>query len=92
VLLAALKVHRPQLVAGRAGAREPRRCSADCACSRLSFWLFRERTGPARQSLGWPVLSLGLGLLVFAGAGEAACSAAAIPAWPGSPRSPTAST
>jgi len=34
----------------------------------LSFWLFRERTGLLGNTIGWPVLSLGLGLLVFAGA------------------------
>ena len=34
----------------------------------LSFWLFRDRVGLLGNSIGWPVLSLGLGLLVFAGA------------------------
>jgi peptidoglycan/LPS O-acetylase OafA/YrhL len=34
----------------------------------LSFWLFQDRTGLVGNSIGWPVLSLGLGLLVFAGA------------------------
>lgn len=34
----------------------------------LSFWLFRDRTGLLGNTIGWPVLSLGLGLLVFAGA------------------------
>jgi peptidoglycan/LPS O-acetylase OafA/YrhL len=34
----------------------------------LSFWLFRDRTGLLGNTLGWPLLSLGLGLLVFAGA------------------------
>ena len=36
----------------------------------LSFWLFRDRTGFVGNAIGWPVLSLGLGLLVFAGAGR----------------------
>lgn len=36
----------------------------------LAFWLFRERTGLLANTLGWPVLSFGLGLLVFAGAGR----------------------
>ena len=34
----------------------------------LSFWLFRERGGLLGNSIGWPVLSLGLAMLVFAGA------------------------
>ncbi len=34
----------------------------------FTFWLFRERTGLLGNSIGWPVLSLGLALLVFAGA------------------------
>jgi peptidoglycan/LPS O-acetylase OafA/YrhL len=33
-----------------------------------SFWLFAVRTGLLGNSLGWPVLSLGFALLVFAGA------------------------
>jgi peptidoglycan/LPS O-acetylase OafA/YrhL len=36
----------------------------------LSFWLFQNRVGLLGNALGWPVLSLGLGLLVFAGAGR----------------------
>jgi peptidoglycan/LPS O-acetylase OafA/YrhL len=38
------------------------------AVSCLAFWLFRERTGLLANALGWPLLSLGFGLLVFAGA------------------------
>lgn len=34
----------------------------------LAFWLFLDRTGLLANTIGWPVLSLGLGLLVFAGA------------------------
>ncbi|TXH65196.1 MAG: acyltransferase [Lysobacteraceae bacterium] len=34
----------------------------------LSFWLFRERAGLLGNSIGWPVLSAGLAMLVFAGA------------------------
>jgi peptidoglycan/LPS O-acetylase OafA/YrhL len=41
---------------------------AGLATMALSFWLFRERTGFMGNSLGWPVLSLGLAMLVFAGA------------------------
>lgn len=33
-----------------------------------SFWLFQNRVGFLANTIGWPVLSLGLGLLVFAGA------------------------
>jgi len=36
----------------------------------LAFWLFRERTGLLANALGWPVLSAGFALLVFAGAGR----------------------
>ena len=36
----------------------------------LALWLFRERTGLLGNSIGWPVLSAGLALLVFAGAGR----------------------
>jgi len=38
------------------------------AVSCLAFWLFRERTGLLANALGWPLLSFGFGLLVFAGA------------------------
>ncbi|WP_395648688.1 acyltransferase family protein [Thermomonas sp.] len=34
----------------------------------LAFWLFRDRVGLLGNSIGWPVLSLALALLVFAGA------------------------
>lgn len=36
----------------------------------LSFWLFRDRVGFVGNTFGWPVLSFGLGLLVFASAGR----------------------
>lgn len=42
---------------------------AGCAMLLAAFWLFHDRTGLPANSLGWPVLSLGFGLLVFAGAG-----------------------
>lgn len=35
----------------------------------LAIWLFRDRTGLIGNSIGWPILSAGLALLVFAGAG-----------------------
>jgi peptidoglycan/LPS O-acetylase OafA/YrhL len=34
----------------------------------IAVWLFWDRTGLIGNSIGWPVLSCGLGLLVFAGA------------------------
>jgi peptidoglycan/LPS O-acetylase OafA/YrhL len=41
---------------------------AGLATLALSFWLFRERTGLLGNSVGWPVLSAALALLVFAAA------------------------
>jgi len=41
---------------------------AGCAVLAVAFWLFNNRTGLLGNSLGWPVLSLGFGFLVFAGA------------------------
>lgn len=37
----------------------------------VAMWLFRERTGLLANAVGWPVLSLGFALLVFAGAARA---------------------
>jgi peptidoglycan/LPS O-acetylase OafA/YrhL len=42
--------------------------SAGVAVCCLAFWLFRDRTGLLANTLGWPLLSFGFGLLVFAGA------------------------
>lgn len=67
VLLAVWKTYRPaswQRAAGRANLV----FIAGLAIMALSFWLFRERTGLLGNSIGWPVLSFGLALLVFAGA------------------------
>jgi len=36
----------------------------------LALWLFGDRTGLPGNAIGWPVLSAGLALLVFAGAGS----------------------
>jgi peptidoglycan/LPS O-acetylase OafA/YrhL len=67
VMLAALRVYRPQ-----AWARWQLRSNAillvGLAVCGLAFWLFRERTGLPANTLGWPLLSFGFGLLVFAGA------------------------
>lgn len=34
----------------------------------LAFWLFRDRTGLLANAIGWPLLSAGFAMLVFAGA------------------------
>lgn len=69
VMLACLRVHRPQL-----WERLQQRADAWLLLGLLvcgaALWLFRERTGLLANTLGWPVLSAGLGLLVFAGAGR----------------------
>lgn len=36
----------------------------------VAFWLFRDRGGLLASAIGWPVLSWGIALLVFAGAGR----------------------
>lgn len=69
VMLAALRVYRPG-----AWALLQQRSDAcllgGLLVSALALWLFRERTGLLANTLGWPVLSLGLGLLVLAGSGR----------------------
>lgn len=67
VLLAVWKTYRPDAWA-RAAARANPLFIGGLATMALSFWLFRERAGLLGNSIGWPVLSLGLALLVFAGA------------------------
>lgn len=67
VILAVWKTYRPDSWV-RVGARANAVLLAGLATMALSFWLFRERTGLLGNSIGWPVLSLGLALLVFAGA------------------------
>ncbi|MFI4958798.1 MAG: acyltransferase family protein [Lysobacterales bacterium] len=67
IMLAALRVYRPQ-----AWARL-QTCSnvvllGGIAVSCLALWLFRDRGGLLANALGWPLLSSGFGLLVFAGA------------------------
>jgi len=69
VLLASLRVFRPQLW-------EQLQAHADAALLAglltlvLALWLFNERTGLLGNTLGWPVLSWSLALLVFAAAGR----------------------
>jgi peptidoglycan/LPS O-acetylase OafA/YrhL len=67
VLLAVCKTYRPDAW-NRAAARANLVFIAGLATMALSFWLFRERAGLLGNSIGWPVLSLGLAMLVFAGA------------------------
>ena len=43
---------------------------AGLAVVALAFWLFRDRGGLAANAVGWPLLSAGFGLLVFAAAGQ----------------------
>jgi peptidoglycan/LPS O-acetylase OafA/YrhL len=64
VMLAALRVYRPQLWA-RLQARSTPLLLAGLAVAALAFWLATNRTGFAANTLGWPLLSLGFGLLVL---------------------------
>ena len=68
VMLAALQVYRPQWWA-RLQLRANAVLLGGLAVCGLAFWLFRDRTGLLANTLGWPALSFGFGLLVFAGAG-----------------------
>ncbi len=67
VILAVWKTYRPDSWT-RAATRANVVLVAGLATMTLSFWLFRERGGLLGNSIGWPVLSLGLAMLVFAGA------------------------
>lgn len=67
VALAAWKTFRPQVwLAARRYANLS--LLGGILVMALSFWLFEDRTGMLGNTIGWPVLSVGLGLLVFAGA------------------------
>ncbi|PPV05159.1 acyltransferase [Xanthomonas bromi] len=66
VVLATLKVFRPprwQRLQQHGNAL----LLAGVVTLALAMWLFRERTGLPGNAVGWPVLSLGLALLVLAG-------------------------
>jgi peptidoglycan/LPS O-acetylase OafA/YrhL len=67
VILAVWKTYRPGSWA-RAATRANLVLLMGLATMVVSFWLFRERTGLLGNSIGWPLLSLGLAMLVFAGA------------------------
>jgi peptidoglycan/LPS O-acetylase OafA/YrhL len=67
IMLAALRVYRPQAWT-RLQARSNALLLGGMIVSCLAFWLFRDRGGLLANALGWPLLSFGFGLLVFAGA------------------------
>ena len=67
VMLAALRVYRPQTWARWQESSNICLLGGIATCS-LAFWLFRDRTGLLANTLGWPLLSSGFGLLVIAGA------------------------
>ena len=69
VALAAWKTMRP---ASWSNARRhaDRFLAGGAAMMALAFWLFQDRVGLLANTIGWPVLSCALGLLVFAGAGR----------------------
>lgn len=68
VILATIKVFRPQLWM-RGHRHDNAILVAGVVVVAMAMWLFRDRTGLVGNSIGWPVLSAGLALLVFAGAG-----------------------
>lgn len=65
VMLATLRVYRPSVWA-RLQQHSHALAVAGLALAALAFMLFRNRTGLAANTLGWPLLSLGFGLLVLA--------------------------
>jgi peptidoglycan/LPS O-acetylase OafA/YrhL len=67
IMLATLRVYRP-ITWARLQARSNLILLGGVAVSCLAFWVFRDRTGLLANALGWPLLSFGFGLLVFAGA------------------------
>lgn len=69
VALAGLKTFRPEVWA-KARRHANLGLAAGIGTMALAIWLFRDRVGLLGNSIGWPVLSIGLGLLVFAGAGR----------------------
>lgn len=69
VLLAALQQCRPTWWQ-RARARANAALFAGLAMLGLAFWVLQARVSLVGVSLGWPVLSLAMALLVFAGAGR----------------------
>jgi len=70
VMLAALRVYRPARWA-RWQRHADKALLGGLALAALALWLFRDRTGLIANAVGWPLLSAGFGMLVFAGAGRA---------------------
>lgn len=66
VMLALVRVCRPQAWS-RWQARHSAFLLGGLALSAFALWLFRDRVGFVANTLGWPVLSFGFGLLVVAG-------------------------
>lgn len=66
VVLAVVRVYLPQTWS-RWQARPNTFLFAGLAMSTLALWMFADRTGLLANTLGWPVLSAGFGLLVVAG-------------------------
>jgi len=64
VMLAALRVYRP-LWWEKLLARSTPLMLCGLAVAALALWLFRDRTGLLANAVGWPILSLGFGLLVL---------------------------
>lgn len=67
VMLATLRVYRPQVWDRLQRHADAVSFGGVLVCG-LAFYLFRERTGLLANTFGWPLLSFGFGLLVFAGA------------------------
>lgn len=67
VVLAVVRVYRPQLWS-RWQVRANVVLLVGIALSGVALWLFRDRTGLLANTVGWPLLSCGFGLVVFAGA------------------------
>ena len=67
VALAVMKESRPRAWQ-ELGAYANRALIAGILIVAFAVWLFWDRTGLLANSIGWPILSMGLGLLVFAGA------------------------
>jgi peptidoglycan/LPS O-acetylase OafA/YrhL len=67
VMLAVVRLYRPQTWS-RWQLHANAALLAGVALSALALWLFRDRTGLLANAIGWPLLSWGFGLVVFAAA------------------------
>jgi peptidoglycan/LPS O-acetylase OafA/YrhL len=67
IILAVVKVYRP-VAWTRLQTRANLLLFAGLVLAAAAFWLFRDRTGLLANAIGWPLMSAGFGLLVFAGA------------------------